>query len=456
MTIIGNGVLVYWRSGFLACDTFPKQSTTFSKRSGLPSSNSTFRLNTSTTHLAEIDTPTGFPHTARAVSTASTRLTIDEVVARAVERAGLDDFGPPTWREGLEILLGELNGDDRVSDQGYEAVIRRFVDALWNRLRVFDYAKQHPEVRSGEIRAPLVILGMPRTATTVASYLLDQDPAHRSLLNWEAPDSIPPPTTETLRTDPRCLAKLELQRKMVEGMRAAGIIPPHWEDADGPTECIFVQDQDFKALCWDSWQPNDVYSDWLMQCDMTSAYQYERLVLQILQSQAPGRWSLKMPSHAVHIETLVATFPDVKMIWAHRDPYKATGSLCSTVEMGHRMLGFVDREAIGRTSVKQMREHVERPLRLRERIGDANFFDLHYANLMRDPIGEMRALYAWAGEELTPEVEMRMKEWLTTSPQDRFGPRRYSLEQYGLTKRELEPVFAEYLGRLEIELEGVE
>jgi len=390
------------------------------------------------------------------VSTASTRITIADVVARAVERAGLDDFGPPTWREGLETLLGELNGDDRVSDQGYEALIRRFVDALWNRLRVIDYAKQHPEVRSGEIRAPLVILGMPRTGTTVASYLLDQDPAHRSLLNWEAPDSIPPPTTETLRTDPRCLAKLELQRKMVEGMRAAGIIPPHWEDADGPTECIFVQDQDFKALCWDSWQPNDVYSDWLMQCDMTSAYEYERLVLQILQSQAPGRWSLKMPSHAVHIETLVATFPDVKMIWAHRDPYKATGSLCSTVEMGHRMLGFVDREAIGRTSVKQMREHVERPLRLRERIGDANFFDLHYANLMRDPIGEMRALYAWAGEELTPEVEMRMKEWLTTSPQDRFGPRPYSLEQYGLTKRELEPVFAEYLGRLEIELEGAE
>ena len=390
------------------------------------------------------------------MSTASTRITIDDVVARAVRRAGLDDFGPPTWREGLEVLLGELNGDDRVSDPGYEAVIGRFVDALWNRLRVIDYARRHPEVRSGEIREPLVILGMPRTGTTVASYLLDQDPAHRSLLNWEAPDSIPPPTAATLRSDPRCLAKMELNQKMVEGMRAAGIAPPHWEDADGPTECIFVQDQEFKALCWDAWQPNDVYSDWLMQCDMTSAYEYEQLVLQILQSQAPGRWSLKMPSHAMHIETLVATFPDVKMIWAHRDPYKATGSLCSTVQMGHGMLGFVDHEAIGRTSLKQMRAHVERPLRLRERIGDAQFYDLHYANLMRDPIGEMRAIYAWAGEELAPEVEMRMKEWLTARPQDRFGPRPYSLEQYGLTKKQLEPVFAEYLARFEIELEGGE
>jgi len=380
---------------------------------------------------------------------------VDDLVARASLRAGLDDLGPPTWREGLEILLGELDRDERVSDAGYEMITGRFVDALWNRLRVFDWAKQHPEVRAGEIRSPLVVFGMPRTGTTVASYLLDRDPAHRSLLNWEAPDSIPPPTSETMRSDPRCLSKLELQRKLEQGMRAAGISPPHWESADGPTECIFVQDQDFRALCWDSWQPNDVYSDWLMQCDMTSAYEYERLVLQILQSRAPGRWSLKMPSHAVHIETLVATFPDAKLIWAHRDPYKATGSLCSTVETGHAMLGFVDRPAIGRTSKKQMREHVERPLRLRERIGDARFFDLHYAELMRDPIGVMRALYAWAGEELTPEVELRMKDWLAANPQDRFGPRPYSLEQYGLTRRELEPVFAGYLERFDIELEEV-
>jgi hypothetical protein len=161
-----------------------------------------------------------------------------------------------------------------------------------------------------------------------------------------------------------------------------------------------------------------------------------------------------MPSHAVHIETLVKTFPDVKMIWAHRDPYKATGSLCNTVESGHSQLGFVDREAIGRVSVSQMREHVERPMRLRERIGDAQFYDLYYANLMRDPIGEMRAIYAWAGEAISPAVEARMKEWLKARPQDRFAPRPYSLDQYGLTVKELEPVFAEYLGRFDIELEG--
>ncbi len=382
-------------------------------------------------------------------------MTVGDVAEEAIVRAGLSDFGPDDWRDGLGVLLGELNRSAAVTERGYLAVTARYVDALWNRLRVIDYAKQHPEVRTGETRRPLVILGMPRTGTTVASHLLDQDPAHRSLLNWEAGDSVPPATTATLRTDSRCVAKREQQRQALEAIIAAGRGVPHWEWADEPTECMFVQNQDFKALMWDAMQPSDVYSDWLMQCDMLSAYEYERLVLQILQSHAPGTWSLKMPSHAVHIETLLATFPDVRIIWAHRDPYKATASNCNTVEFGHSSLGVVDREAIGRTTVKQMREHVERPMCTRARIGDAQFFDLHYAELLRDPIGQMRELYAWAGEELTPDLETRMREWLAHHPQDRFGPRPYSLDEYGLRQEELVPVFAEYLEAFDIELEGV-
>jgi Sulfotransferase family len=386
--------------------------------------------------------------------TISRTLTVDDVAERAMARAGLSDFGPGEWREGLDILLGELNRSPAVSDRGYESVTTRYVDALWNRLRVFDYAKQHPEVRDGEIRRPLVTLGLPRTGTTVASYLLDLDPAHRSLLNWEAGDSIPPPTTETLRTDPRCVAKREELRQLEQALKAAKFPIPHWEEADGPTECMFVHNQDFKALMWDAMQPTDVYSDWLLQCHMTSAYEYERLVLQILQSRAPRTWSLKMPSHAVHIATLLATFPDVRIIWAHRDPYKATASNCNTVEAGHRLVGPVDREMIGRTQKKLMRQHVERPMRARDRIGDEQFFDLHYAKLMRDPMGQMRSLYEWAGEEFTPELETRTKEWLENNPQNRFGPRPYALDEYGLTKDELVPLFAEYIKRFGIELEG--
>jgi hypothetical protein len=381
----------------------------------------------------------------------------DQLAERAVERAGLDDFGGDTWREGLTILLEELDRDPGVVGFAHEYIEAGSVDALWNRLRVVDHAKRHPAVRDEEIDRPVVILGMPRTGTTVASYLLAQDPGRRSLLNWEATDSIPPATADTLRSDARCTAKLEAQRAVLPGLVAAGQGVAHWEDADGPTECIFVMAQDFKALSWEAFQPNERYSEWLMHdCDMTSAYQYHKLVLQILQSAAPGNWSLKMPSHAVFIENLLDTYPDARMIWAHRDPYKATASLCS-LQLGPKSMlagGAPDRDHIARNAVRQMREHVTRPLRAREELGADRIYDLHYAEVLRDPIGEMRRLYAWSGDDFTAEVESGMKAWLAANPQDKFGPRPYSLEEYGLTEDELVPVFEEYLAAFDIEMEG--
>src|ERR1700679_140101 len=82
--------------------------------------------------------------------------------------------------------------DELVTPGGREFVYSQFVDAMWNRLRVIDYITQHPEVADEKVDRPLVVLGLPRTGTSLASYLLDQDPCRRSLLTWEAEDSVPP------------------------------------------------------------------------------------------------------------------------------------------------------------------------------------------------------------------------------------------------------------------------
>ena len=134
---------------------------------------------------------------------------------------------------------------------------------------------------------------------------------------------------------------------------------------------------------------DSAYADWLLDADMTSAYAYERSVLQMLQSRAPGAWSLKMPSHAVHIETLLATFPDVRIVWAHRDPFKATASFLRLNYLSRAVLGAdVDIDAIVSNVLRQLNAHIARPMaKRRKRIGDDRFFDLHYAALMRDPIG---------------------------------------------------------------------
>jgi sulfotransferase family protein len=162
-----------------------------------------------------------------------------------------------------------------------------------------------------------------------------------------------------------------------------------------------------------------------------------------------------MPSHAVHIEALLATFPDARIIWAHRDPFKATASFLRLNYLSRAVLGaYLDIDVIIPNVLRQLRQHVDRPLATRRRIGNDRFFDLHYADLIRDPIGVMRSLYAWAGDDLTAATEQAMLRWLDTHPQDRFGVAPYSLDGSGVTRADLEPIFDEYLSVFEIELEG--
>jgi len=369
--------------------------------------------------------------------------TPDDVLKVVAQRTGLSDIDSDSWRPGLAIVLDEANNSPAFTPHGREQIIGDCVDALGRRVQIHDYIQSHPEVLDAPVERPLVVLGMPRTGTTVISYLLDQDPLRRSLLHWECLEPVPPASTEMLRTDPRCLAMLEYRQRLLEMIQDGRVAIPHWEDADGPTEDMFIQNQDFKGLSWDAFLPTSRYAEWLInEADMTSAYEYQ---------------NLKMPSHSVHIETLLKVFPDARLIWAHRDPYKATGSLCNLFKMPKSLVHHpeaVDLEAMGRNAMTQMKSHVERPLRTRDRIGDDRFFHMYYHDMMNDPMDVMRRIYEWAGDELTDETAARMQTWLTEHPQDRFAPNTYTLDQYGLSVEKLKPTFAEYLATFDIELEG--
>lgn len=384
--------------------------------------------------------------------------TSDDVLRLAVEATGVSQPHSESWRPGLDIMLDELASSSAFSEHGRDYIIDNSVKALARRLKVDDYAEKHPEVLDVPVERPIFVLGMPRTGTTVISYLLDQDPTRRSLLHWECVHPIPPATGDTLRTDPRCLALIEEQDKLLNALRSAHMSVPHWEDADGPTECMFIHNQDFKGLSWDAFLNTSRYAEWLFdEADMTTTYEYQKRYLQVLQSTAPGTWSLKMPSHSVHIEALLEVFPDARLIWAHRDPYRATGSLANLWKLPKQMTlqsDSCDLAEMGRQAQWQMSYHVDRPLRARERIGDDRFFHMYYSEMMRDPLDVMRRIYSWAGDPLTEDTENRMRAWLAAHPQDHYGTNTYSLEEYSLTVDALQPTFAEYLDTFPIELEA--
>lgn len=380
---------------------------------------------------------------------------VEGLVGQARDRTGLTDLGSDSWRDGLTRLVTSVESYPTAQPAGRAYVYGQYVEALAVRLRVVDYLASHPEVRAERIERPLVVLGLPRTGTTLASHLLDQDPARRSLLKWQSDEPVPPATTENLRTDPRCVARKAALAERLAERRRQGVAIPHWDDADDPTEDCFLQAHDFKSFLWESSMPTADYSDWYLDADVTSAYEYQRSVLQILQSTAPGVWSLKLPSHAVNIDALLDVFSDARIVWAHRDPFRAAASFLSLNKLSRPPLAGpeFDPATVTPWVLRQLAAHVERPLRARERVGADRFFDLHYDAVMRDPIGQMRELYDWAGDTLTSSTERAMRTWLSDHPQDRFGPRPYSLDDFGVTRTDLEPLFEDYLSAVNVALE---
>lgn len=376
----------------------------------------------------------------------------DDIIEKAYAEAGVGDAGVSSYREGLDLLVAGANRHPGVTAAGRAALGALYTSYLVNRLRTEDYVRQHPQVLRSPVERPVVVFGMPRTGTTLLSYLLGADPGLRPLLNWEAVDSVPPPTTATLRTDPRCVAKARMKNDMLAADPSRGRY--HWEDADGPTECVFVHGQDFRSAFFEASIPNPAYSEWLIHGDMTPAYEYEQRLLQVLQSQAPGQWSLKAPSHALFLDALLSVFPDAVLVWIHRDPVPTVGSLCSLIGRNQsQYLQSVDREYLGRHYLDQLLEHVRRPAAVKDRLGEDRIHDVSYAALVRDPLGTMRSFYEAMEQPLEDAAQARMHAWLADHPQDKFGRHTYALEEFGLADDLVRREFADYVARFDVEVE---
>ena len=122
----------------------------------------------------------------------------DRLVDQAITATGLHDLGEPSWQEGLDRLLDDLVGEARLNDLGVEIVLSEIVGYLTRRLGITAWRKQHPALTTKPITRPIVIIGQPRTGTTILYDLLAQDPQLRAPLSWEVDRPCPPPEPASL------------------------------------------------------------------------------------------------------------------------------------------------------------------------------------------------------------------------------------------------------------------
>ncbi|CAN7467727.1 sulfotransferase [Phenylobacterium sp. LjRoot225] len=379
-------------------------------------------------------------------------LVADQLIEQAQRATGLERFDSDSYREGLDILLADYNKQN-APEPLVERMANTVVGAIANRLKTTAYLESRPELLKRPIERPVFVFGVPRTGTTLLSNLLAADPARRSPLTWEIDDPVPPATTETLLTDPRAIARLEQEKAMLAANPEMGKY--YRNSAIYPNECMFFMISDFKGLLWEGKGKLPNYRDWIFSTDMTSTYEYHKRFLQLLQADAPGVWNLKMPSHALWLETLLKIYPDARLVWTHRDPLTATGSFCSLMSLSNRSaVGHVDKEWVAQDYPWQAVEHANRIMDFRDKFGEDRVIDVHYADLMRQPIATMRKLYGALGDDFNGAAEGGMQTWLDDNPQGKFGSHDYKLGEYGLTPDGVRGMFERYLSRYDVEAEG--
>jgi len=380
----------------------------------------------------------------------------ETIIEMARRQSGIDSFDDDGFREGLAIVAEEIVAHPMRTEAGIAMLEQMFAGNLATRLKIAQYRQQHPECAQQKIERPLFIMGLPRTGTTLTAQLLACDPARRPLLKWEMADPVPPARSATLRTDPRCLAMIDADREMLANADDATrqILSLQYEAPDGSTECVWPMAHDFRSALVETFLSSNRYTDWLISTDLHPTYEYHHRILQMFHSTAPGEWMLKAPSHLVGLDALLDVYPDARLVWCHRDPFRAAASTFSLQSKVQSMsLSGVDFDYLRSGSVKLLSEHIGRGMALQDRSERDPFHHIYYHRLIDDPIGTVLALYDALGDEFTPEAETAMLQWLAKNPQGRFGRHSYSLEKFGVDRDDLAPVYAEYLERFDVAME---
>ncbi|MET0182589.1 MAG: sulfotransferase [Caulobacterales bacterium] len=372
-----------------------------------------------------------------------------QLLAETSQQTGLSDYGPEGFKECLAVYCRALETDVQFDEEGAERQRASIRDLLRRRLELYRDRAKYPEITQQKIKAPLIVIGLPRSGTTVLHALLAQDPAARSPLAWEYGDLSPPPRTETYETDPRIApaqARADAMPLAFKQMHIAG--------AQLPEEDNSITTLAFQSANISAGLRMPTYLDWFMNADYTPSYDVMEHVLQHLQAFCPREWwVLKSPGHTLHLDALVKKFPDARLVWPHRDP-------ASSIISNSSLLGFVremrsgqpvDKHELVEEMLYQWGDALWRALAFRDQPGNEKYFvDVIYDDFVRDPMSQVRKIYSEFGMNLSVAAESAMRTFLENQPKDKHGAHRYTAEDYGLSAKELQKRFKPYIDRFNL------
>ena len=131
------------------------------------------------------------------------------------------------------------------------------------------------------------------------------------------------------------------------------------------------------------------YEDWVdHEADWSHVYDFHEHQLQHLQSHHQcDRWVLKTGAHMWGLEHLLATYPDARIVFTHRDPVDSMTSYASLTSLVRTMgSDDVDRVEIARDWTARLCRVVGHALDVREArdYPEAIFYDMQFGDFVAD------------------------------------------------------------------------
>ncbi|MGO9351161.1 MAG: sulfotransferase family protein [Mycobacterium sp.] len=375
------------------------------------------------------------------------------VMADAQRKESLTDWGPCDFERPLGVLLADYPRAD-LNAIGTHILRSGIVHSLRMRLRAQEWIRRHPQILEEKVAAPIVVVGMMRSGTTLLQRLLAADPRFVCAYGWEVVEVAPRLDHQFTGVDARIAISEAREAKSRELAPELFAIHPMYA-REPEEEIVFLADA-FLSHVPESGAHLPHYRSWLDEQDFTPAYDYLHRVLQFLQWQKrqqgrmdsgePLRWVLKSPAHLGYLDLLRARFPDVHIVHMHRDPRTTIASGASLNATLHAMhADTVDRHRVGAQWLQRMGWTNDRAMAIRDGWSDDadRVTDIEFDDAVADPIGQVTRVYDAVGLPLAAETEAAMRRWLDERPREAARP-PYGLEDYGLLPEQVDERFTLY------------
>lgn len=379
------------------------------------------------------------------------RLDRDALMQDARDSAGLADFGDVPFVDALDVFVESLEREARLDDERRSVASANLVQLLVKRLRLVDDRERHVGIAEEVVRAPLFIVGAPRTGSTHLHALMGQVAAVRVPLFWEMSLPSPPPERATAAHDPRIERVRAMTDHVPREMQMRHPVAP-----ERPEQCNMLLDTSFINFAPVASYDIPTYQSWFLDTDHAPAYETHYRSLQHLQWRHPGQWVLKYPKHLFALDALIARYPDARFVWTHRDPAEVLPSVASLTGMMRAPTPGFDVRRFGREWATLEEIALRRGIDVRDRMDQLadRHLDVHYRELMADPIGTVERICRHFEIEFQPACATQIRRWADAHPKTQFGVHRYAPDEYGLDADRLRRRFAFYIDRFGVAVEA--